>query len=211
MYKLNNLDIEAITDFMFVQEQALPADATIVLGTSLWQRPLKKVLELYHGATSGTIVFSGGYNRKIQTCEAFEMLAHWKKLGLPTSTVLADFAATNTRENIENSKTLLQSNGLNINDATINLVCINYHMKRAVETFRQVIGQTAKLGCVSYPSKYCDPNAWHLNPRGQMLILNEALKIKRYLPETIIPDHILDLLKTMEADLATSHAGTAHS
>ena len=183
MSGLNEIQIRALTDYMFVPDKILKADATLVLGTSLWERPLLRALKLYEQDVAGILVFSGGFNPKIGGAEALAMQARWVSLGLPAERVLLDSASTNTRENMINSKELLATNGLLFSGMKINIVSINYHMRRAIETFKDVFGDEFLVGVANYPSKYCDRASWFQNEHGQKLILAEALKIRRYLPD----------------------------
>jgi uncharacterized SAM-binding protein YcdF (DUF218 family) len=181
MIDLDEHQIKAITEYMFLPDNPIKSDVTIVLGQTLWQRPFQKALELYKAGVSGKIVFTGGYNSKLGSYEALEMKKAWAQLGLPTEDILLDLQATNTMENMVNARALMQEAGLLHNPSKINLVSISYHMRRAVETLKSVFIDTPiELGFANYPSQLCVMDTWFLNPQGSKLLLEEFDKIKKY-------------------------------
>lgn len=179
---LNHDRIRVLTEYMFVEDSPLKADVTLVLGQTRWQRPLAKAIELYEAGLSGTLVFTGGYNKKLGGIEAPAMRDAWAKKGYPMTHVLVDTEATNTLENMINSRQLLEVSGIFKPGLRINLVSINYHMRRALETLRHVWGGGLEVGIANYPSQYCDPASWYENNLGRELILTEFEKIEKYLP-----------------------------
>lgn len=181
MNPLNAAQIRALTDYMFVPDRVLSADVTIVLGQTLWQRPLEKAIALYEAGLAGTVLFTGGFNARLGAAEAFKMQSAWADKTYPLSHVLVDTDATNTLENMINAKRLLESSGRYRQDLSVNLVSINYHMRRALETLKQVWGQEIRVGIANYPSQYCHPMHWFENDTGRHLILTESEKIKKYL------------------------------
>lgn len=181
MHDLDAQQIKAITEYMFLPDNPIKADATIVLGQTLWQRPLQKAVEIYRAGLSGTLIFTGGFNPKLVGYEALEMQKAWLQMGYPPDKVLIDTKATNTMENILNAKKLLEESGLYKTGMLINLISINWHMRRALETIRHVFsGHNLQIGVVNYPSKYCEPHTWHQNVQGARLVQTEMAKIKAY-------------------------------
>lgn len=181
MHDLDAQQINDITEYMFLPDNPIKADATIVLGQTLWQRPLQRAIEIHQAGMAGKLIFTGGFNPKLGGYEALEMQKAWKKMGYPLDNVLIDTKATNTMENILNSKTLLEESGLYKTGMQINLISINWHMRRALETISHVFsGNNLQVGVVNYPSKYCEPHTWHQNVQGARLIQTEVAKIKAY-------------------------------
>ena len=185
MLQLDPAAIAGITEYMFVPDDVLAADATIVLGMTLWHRPLQKAMQLHQDGLAGKLVFSGGYNPKIGSCEALEMRDRWVEHGYPENDLLLDAQSGNTRENMENSRRLLAEHGVLRSDMRVNLISITYHMRRAVETFRDVFGRDVLLGAANYSSMYCDPLAWFENRQGRDLVLGEIMKIRKYFPDRV--------------------------
>ena len=188
---LDERAVDGLTRYMFLSDQVLNADVTLVLGMSLWQRPLGVAQQIYQAGLSGVVVLTGGFNKKLKALEAETMLAGWVKSGMPTEHVLMEPRASNTLENMMFSRTLLESHGLFRADMTINVVTINYHMRRALVSLRAAMGPHVQVGVANYVSQYCDPGRWFSHPKGAALILQEAQKIKMYFPNMMTPCHFL--------------------
>lgn len=188
---LDERTVAGLSRFMFVPDRILKADVTIVLGMSLWRRPLGLARLIHEAGLAGVVVLTGGFNQKLNASEAEMMLMCWQAWGLSTDDVLLENKASNTLENMLLSKELLSAKGLFKPNMTVNLVSINYHMCRALVTLGDVFGPAVNLGVANYMSQYCDPASWHKNPKGSALILEEAKKIKQYFPNMITPCHLL--------------------
>jgi uncharacterized SAM-binding protein YcdF (DUF218 family) len=183
MVKLSQAQIDAITDYMFLPDQPLKAAATIVLGQTLWQRPLQRAIELYEADLSDTLIFTGGFNAKLGGVEATEMAHAWLQLRYPKAAILVDANASNTLQNMVNARNLITQAGLYHEGMSINLVSINYHMRRALETLQYVFAPNVlSIGFANYPSIYCPKDNWWQNEQGIRLILDEIDKMCRYLP-----------------------------
>lgn len=186
MVELDDQRIKSISEYMFIPDKPLKADVTIILGQTLWQRPLQKGVELYEAGISGRLIFTGGFNPKLGCREALQMKIAWLEMGYPLDDILIDSEATNTMENMQNARSLMSRSGLLRSPTIVNLVSINYHMRRAAETLKHVFASDSlQLGIVNYPSKHCSPNFWHDNPKGRSLVINEIFKIKKYLNHAI--------------------------
>ncbi|MBR7800330.1 YdcF family protein [Undibacterium fentianense] len=180
MINLNAAEIECVNRFMFVPSQVLNADATIVFGMSLWQRPAQMASNLYHRSTSGKLVLSGGYNHKIDMHEANAMYQVLLAADVPKQDILLDLEARNTRENIQNAKRILEDSEMYKSDLILNIVAINFHVRRILLTLEEEFGRDISVGIASYPSIYCAPETWHVSEQGQANMLGELNKIRRY-------------------------------
>jgi vancomycin permeability regulator SanA len=181
MINLDDRLIKDLTDFMFVDDQIINADLTIVLGQTLYQRPLQKALGIYLSGQAGKLIFSGGNNPRLHGAEAELMLGHWLALGYETKDILIDCLSVNTLENMVNAKAIAEDAGIYRHKLRINIVSINFHMRRAIETFRLVWGTNHILGAANYPSKYCDKKTWQSNTKGLELVISEYAKMVKYL------------------------------
>lgn len=185
MIELSAATVVALTSYMFVPDAEIHADCTIVLGMTLFHRPVSRVMELHDRGMTGVIVFTGGYNHRLESPEADQMLALWKRLGRSDAAVEIETESTNTRENMMGVKSLLEHRGLLPGIRSVNIVTISYHMRRALETFHDVFGETLTVGTASYPSQYCPPQGWAGNALGRDLVLTEYGKIRSYLPHRL--------------------------
>lgn len=172
-----------VTRLMFLPDNPVRADATLVLGISLWQNPLEAALRLFHGGRAGKLVFSGGHNDRIGRAEAEVMAEAAIARGVPTDMVLSESRARNTRENVEFGWDLIRRNFPG--KPSVNIVAITYHIPRALMTARALIGSQATLGHTGYGSIYFNADTWHQSERGQRDVLNEAAKLARYFPDAI--------------------------
>ena len=182
MIELSEADLRQITDYVFLPDRPLIADATIVLGQTLWHRPFQKSIEIYKAGSAGKVIFTGGFNPALGSAEALRMKRAWAKLGYCRNDVLVDRHASNTLENIQNARALMARANLLKCGMAINVIAISYHMRRAIETLRQVFSDDLlQIGIINYPSRYCPPDTWFHDPRGRSLVIGELIKIEKYL------------------------------
>jgi uncharacterized SAM-binding protein YcdF (DUF218 family) len=180
--------IDALTHFIFVPDNALKADATIVLGMSLWHRPLARAVDLYRQGLSGQLVLCGGYNQKIGAVEALEMYRKAKSIGIPDSDILVDSDSRNTAENFSNAVSLIKANGIEATRSVVNIVAIHFHIRRALLTAQNIFDHGVQFGTVTYPSVYYTSKTWHETEAGRRNVLDEIEKIARYFPGTMLPE-----------------------
>ncbi len=190
MIELDEQRIRQIADYVFLPDRPLFADVTIVLGQTLWHRPFQKSIEIYKSGAAGKMIFTGGFNPKLGGAEALRMKRAWTRLGYCQDDVLIDVAATNTMENMQNAKALMENENLLKNGMVINIIAISYHMRRAIETLKQVLDDDSmQIGIINYPSKHCAPDTWFHSQTGRALVFGEIMKIETYLakPPVTIP------------------------
>jgi hypothetical protein len=198
MTGLSASSVSALTDFMFVPDKVLRADCTIVLGMTLFHRPVARALQLQAQGLAGRVIFSGGYNPRLESFEAIEMQKEWHRLGQDMDLVQIETTSTNTRENMSHVKFLLEDKGWLTGTRTVNLIAISYHMRRALETFHDVFGNDLNLGTASYPSQHCPPLGWDRHPKGRDLVVDEFLKIYQYLPHRLTAE-VVSLARALAA------------
>jgi hypothetical protein len=183
MIELSEPELRQITDYVFLPDRPLFADATIVLGQTLWHRPFQKSIEIYKAGGAGKVIFTGGFNPTLGSAEALRMKRAWARLGYCLNDVLVDRHACNTLENIQNARALMVRANLLKRGMAINVIAISYHMRRAIETLSQVFSdELLQIGIINYPSRYCAPDTWFHDPRGRSLVIGELIKIEKYLP-----------------------------
>lgn len=183
MPKLNRSACEAITELIFVQDNPVQADFTIVLGMSLWRNPLEAAIRLFHAGKAGRLVFTGGYNGQIGRPEADAMAEEAVARGIPAQMVMCENRARNTRENVELSWNMIKAQQTPV--SAVNIIAIHYHAPRAVRTARAALPDTVRLGHASYPSAYFSPVDWHACERGRQDVFSELAKLHAYHPEAV--------------------------
>ena len=178
--------VEAITRLIFVPDRPVKADFTIVLGMSLWQRPVACACGLYRQGLTGKLIFTGGHNDRLQGTEGEAMLAGALAAGIAPADAICENRATHTRENMELSWRLMQAAQADVR--AVNLIAIHHHLPRALLSARAVLPGHVRLGHVSYPSIHFDSGNWHDSARGRKDVLAEFEKLKNYFPDAIGTD-----------------------
>ncbi|MFM7086263.1 MAG: YdcF family protein [Cyanobium sp.] len=174
---------EALTELVFLPDNPVQADYTVVCGMSLWERPVSVACDLYRRGIAGKLIFTGGYNHRIRGTEAEAMTAKALASGIPPGEVFCEDRAAHTRENLEFSWSIMKTAHASV--SAINLIGINYHVKRALLTARAVLPHGIRIGHASYPSLYFDRDSWHATERGRRDVLNELSKLQAYFPEAM--------------------------
>lgn len=180
--------MDALTHFIFIPDNVLKADATIVLGMSLWHRPLARALDLYRQGLCGRLVLCGGYNQKIKAVEALEMYREARSTGIPDSDILVDSDSRNTAENFSNAASLIKANGIEADQSVVNVVAIHFHIRRALLTAQEIFGNDIQFGAATYPSVHYSSRTWHETETGRRNVFDEIEKIARYFPGTALPE-----------------------
>lgn len=178
--------------WLFAPQCVIPADATIVLGMTLWRRPVARAVDLYRCGVAGRLVFTGGWNRTAATVEAVAMADAARSMGVPETDILVESCAANTAENFSLVRELLSAIGLITPGVRLNVVAVSYHLRRALLTARALLPPDVVLGAASYPSVHFGVEDWHRSARGRAVVLAEIDRIERYFgPQALdgIRDH----------------------
>lgn len=110
-----NAAAQTIWDYMLMHQPLEKADAILVLGST----DLKKAeygAKLYHEGWAPLLIFSGGEGRAtkglwgMSEAEKFASIA--KAMGVPEEAILLETKSTNTGENIEFTRRLLEEKGI---------------------------------------------------------------------------------------------------
>lgn len=175
-----NCDIEQLGRFFFPADRVFPADLAIVFGMTAWQAPLARALALYRQHLVGKLLFTGGFNARIQTEEGTAMARAALGAGVPESDILVDRSSTNTMENVVNAYRLIER-AMGIDEVTtILVVAIHFHMRRVLMTVERTFPARIRVGCASYPSAAYSGPDWHLSDKGREDVFSEAAKIEQY-------------------------------
>ena len=174
-----------LSEYLFLPDETFPADLAIVFGMSAWRRPLQRALQLYHGGTVKRLLFTGGYNRRIEVVEASEMARAAIAGGVQACDILVEQRSTNTAENVANALRLIETSIGIESVASILLVAIHFHVRRVKMTVERVFPEHIRLGIASYPSAAYSASDWHLSEAGRRDVFSELEKIRLYLGEDV--------------------------
>jgi uncharacterized SAM-binding protein YcdF (DUF218 family) len=180
--------LEALSGFFFPPDNGLHAQFTVVLGMTLWERPLQRALALYREGRAGRLILCGGYNPKIGGIEALEMQRAIRVAGIPERDLLIDPHSRNTAENFKNAALLIKECTSGHPPDSINIVSIHYHIRRALLTAREEFGSGVAVGAVTYPSIHYASEEWFASARGRNDVLRELRKIQDYFPDALLPE-----------------------
>ena len=117
---------------------ALPVDAVIVLGAGLHgtvptptlQARLETAAAYMEAHPDIPVVLSGGQGPDEDIPEAEAMYTAMEALGADTSRLLLEDRSTSTMENLSNSRTLLEEQGIDTETAVIAVVTNDFHIYR---------------------------------------------------------------------------------
>lgn len=132
-------DVETLWAYHDLRHELRPTDVGIGLGSHDLGVAIHAA-ELYHRGLFPTIVFTGANApttiERFPRGEAVHYREHAIELGVPADAIIVDAHATNTSENITNSRTVLAEAG--IRPESITLISRPYQQRRAYATCRKV-------------------------------------------------------------------------
>lgn len=147
-------DARVIWDFHQMGHELKPCSAAITLG-SLDLGVATTTADLYHAGMFPTVVFTGDTSAATQARfprgEATHYREHALSLGVPDRAILLEPKATNTGQNIEFSREVLENTGIAV--TTLLLISMPYMQRRAYATCRKLWPEVEPI-CVSQPLPY---------------------------------------------------------
>lgn len=184
MDQSTKMDIEKISNYIFLNDGDDESDLAFVFGTHLCLRQsVEKATELYKIGLVPKIIFTGGLNAKSQTIESEEMKRLSIALGVSEEDIFIEKESTNTMENVAFSLPIIDKVINLSNIKCITAVVKDFHSRRAVMTLRKYIPKHIKILVAPYESD--DPRyskkVWHESEVGREKINEEIDKIKLYL------------------------------
>ena len=174
------MDLTQVGEYIFAPDNLLDADVAIVLGMSDWRRPVTRAVELYKEGRVGRLLFTGGYNLKIEATEAREMAALALASGVPEANILVEPRAGHTDQNMRFSRELLDASIGPTELRSILLVTIHYHIRRAVLAARRHFPSPIEIGWVCYPSRHYSSSNWRYSHHGREHVRSEISKMEKY-------------------------------
>jgi uncharacterized SAM-binding protein YcdF (DUF218 family) len=174
------MDLENITEYMFVEPRLEAADLAMVFGTQ-YREPLKEVKRIYYDRLTEKILLSGGKNRHTGRNEAREMALSLIDMGVKLADIVIEDKSTNTLENVLFSKQVIEEEVGFQELRKILVIAKNYHMRRALMTLKRHFPENIIYLPVSYDLFGFNRANWHSSPVGKEKVLSEMDKIQKYL------------------------------
>lgn len=136
---MSNLElVKILWDYMYLNMAIKPCDCILGLGCDDLSIP-KRCVELYNDGYADIIIFSGGKGKCTENWEKTEAEKFCEiavSLGIPRDKILLENASTNTGDNFNFTKQMLEAKNLDINSFLI--VQKPYMERRCYATFKKV-------------------------------------------------------------------------
>ncbi len=172
--------IRAITNFIFLEEIPIKADLIIVPGSSHPQLP-RKAVQLYKKGYARKIVFTGGFNPKINKKESDYGTEIAMSLGVPEKDIYREGGSLNTKENAVKSSRIIKRQKLVYKK--ILLVCKPYHARRLKMTFAKFFPRSQLLLVPVTDRENITKNNWWREKKKANIVLGEVAKIGEFFPK----------------------------
>lgn len=190
--------IEAVTEFIFVQQPPEKADIIFVPGCARPEHALEAA-RLYHAGYAPLILPSGKYAKMAGRFagvkekwaatypEAYD--TEWaflrdvlQKAGVPEEAILREDEATYTWDNAKKSRAVTDKLGLQVNTAI--LCCKPFHARRALMYYEAAFPATRFLVCpCPWPGSQRDD--WFLTSKGRERVLGEVRRCGEQVGEVL--------------------------
>lgn len=177
--------IEAISDFIFMEDDLEKVKAILIPGASQPEL-IYKAAELFHNGYGEYIIVSGSTNKKLldAATEAEFLAKVGIDLGIPADRIIQESQAKNTFENAKYSLKLLESYNLDLEKVI--LVCKAYHSRRAYLTYKTIFPKITKF--IIQPiidEREISKENWFLDSKKIKYVMGEVSKIGEYFSEYV--------------------------
>jgi len=132
-----------------------------------------EAIKLYKNGWANKIVFSGAAYDKSGPSNARVMKLQALSKGVPESAIAIDEASANTRQNAEQTVSILKNSGVN----SMILVTSGYHQRRASLEFSKRLGDSIAIKNHPVAADNQWSKLWWLTPTGWYLAGSEFIKI----------------------------------
>jgi len=178
--------IDAITNFIFVNDEISPCDIILVPGGSHPQLA-ERAADLYNQGMAEYILFSGRANSNISNfpSEAEYLKSLAISNGVPSDHVICEDKAAHTFENAEFS--LATINQMGIKAEKVILVCKAFHSRRVLSTYQYVFPQNTVFLVASIIDKRgLGKHNWTSKQEYVDRVMSEVEKMGKYFKDKII-------------------------
>lgn len=190
MYQIDKRQINAITEYIFVQDELRPADVIFIPGCD---RPehAEEAARLYREGFAPLLIPSGRFAKAVGhfegvakgaerygtdfNCEADFLAEVLRQNGVPDAAILPEREATYTLENAEKTRELLLRTHGSLPRRAV-LCCKAHHARRSCFYYSMVFPETAILVCPTAVDGITREE-WHLTPEGRRTVLGELSRM----------------------------------
>lgn len=188
------LDVNDITNYIFVSDEPCKVDAIFVIGGSL-PIAVELAAKLYKDGFSKNIIIGGKYSIKRDSFPLPEYETEYdfyKDIlitnGVNEADIYGEARSEYTKQNAEFAKQVVDENNLNIKSAII--VCKSFHARRCL-LFYQMYFPNVDFKVVSFDGFDVSKDNWYKTDYGKQRVFGELKRIKEQVPnaEDIIIDN----------------------
>lgn len=169
--------IKTLTQFIFVADRPAKADLLVVPGSSQLNL-LKKAVKLYKHGFVKKILFTGGFNQKINQNEADFGLNYALRGGIPNRNISTETSSSNTKENAVEAAKLIKKGHLK--HSTIMLLCKPYHSRRLKMTFSSIFPKAKVIIVPVEDDRKITRLNWWKDKNKTQKVMEEVKKIGEY-------------------------------
>lgn len=193
MYQLDQAQIAAITQYIFLEDTLEPADAIFIPGCA---RPehTEEAARLYQQGYAPLLIPSGGFT-KLEggfqgvksgaekygnnfSCEADFLATVLMQNGVPASAILKECSATYTLENAEKTLELIRNHNLEIKTA---ILCCKAHHARRSSLYYKMVMPDIRLIIHPHPIDGITKDHWYKTEEGRKVVLGELSRMGQQL------------------------------
>lgn len=177
--------VDAITNFIFVDDDISPCDIILVPGGSHPQLA-EKAVELYNQGMAEYVLFSGRANPNIPDfpSEADYLKSLAVSLGIPSDRVICENKAAHTFENAEFSLTTISQ--MSVKAKKVILVCKAFHSRRVLSTYQFVFPKDTVFLVASVTDKRgLGKHNWTSKQEYVDRVMSEVEKIGKYFKDKV--------------------------
>lgn len=192
--KFNNISaktIDDITEFIFVSDKPVPADAIFVVGGSL-PKAAEIAAELYKRGYSNKIFIGGKFSIKRDCFPIPEYNTEYDfykdiliKNGICEEHIYGENESTYTKQNAEFARKIAIDNHFDIKKGLI--VCKSFHAKRCL-LFYQMYFPDTEFSVIPFDGFNVSRDNWHKTEYGIKRVLGEIERISKQVSPELIKD-----------------------
>lgn len=175
------MDVQKITDFIFVSDEPCKVDAIFVVGGSL-PRAAEVAADLYKNGYSSRIFIGGKYSIKRDSFPLPEYETEYDfykdillKNGVSEADIYGEARSTYTKQNAEFARQEVDECNIDVKSAII--ICKSFHAKRCL-LFWQMYFPDTDFKVVTFDGFDVSKENWHTNDYGKKRVLGELKRIK---------------------------------
>ena len=178
---MNNIStIESISNLLFLSPNPQKVDLIFVFGHS-YLSAMDDVKMLYNKGYSSKILITGHSKGKMKDVESERFFKRGIELGIPEKAFILESKATNSKENITFSKSIMEHEiGLS-NIRSILFVCKTFHTRRVLMTAQKYLPEHIEF--YFYPiidERNIQRDNWWKNDIAKSRVLEEVSRIGEY-------------------------------